>query len=175
MVFSTTVGPLNNIGWNYDSPLYIDIFLVNMYYRTTGGKVGCIFGCGRTDAEGCLYSYRQIFQLHEGFEALTPVLFKSELYSSRFSEKSVNVGVCLPFNIALILSHSVVSNSCNPMDCSLPHSSVHGISQARILEWVAISSTHQGIFLTQGSNCVSCIGRRILYHWATWEAPLHLI
>ena len=33
----------------------------------------------------------------------------------------------------------------------------------------------QGIFLTQGSNlhlsCVSCIGRQILYNWATWEAP----
>ena len=30
---------------------------------------------------------------------------------------------------------------CNPMDCSLPGSSVYGISQARILEWVANSST----------------------------------
>ena len=28
---------------------------------------------------------------------------------------------------------------CDPMDCSPPESSVHGISQARILEWVAIS------------------------------------
>ena len=28
---------------------------------------------------------------------------------------------------------------CDPMDCSLPGSSVHGIPQARILEWVAIS------------------------------------
>ena len=28
---------------------------------------------------------------------------------------------------------------CNPMDCRLPGSSVHGISQARILEWVAIA------------------------------------
>ena len=36
-------------------------------------------------------------------------------------------------------SHSVVSNSCDPMDCSLQGSSVHGILQARILEWVAIS------------------------------------
>ena len=34
---------------------------------------------------------------------------------------------------------SVVSDS-DPMDCSLPSSSVHGIFQARILEWVAISS-----------------------------------
>ena len=40
---------------------------------------------------------------------------------------------------------------CNPMDCSLPDSSVHGISQARILEWVAISFS-RGIFLTQGLN-----------------------
>ena len=37
------------------------------------------------------------------------------------------------------LSHSVVSHSCNPMDCSLPGSAVHGICQARVLEWVVIS------------------------------------
>ena len=37
---------------------------------------------------------------------------------------------------------------CNPMDCSPPSSSIHGIFQARILEWVAILL--QGIFLTQG-------------------------
>ena len=33
---------------------------------------------------------------------------------------------------------SVMSALCNPMDCSLPGSSVHGILQARTLEWVAI-------------------------------------
>ena len=32
-----------------------------------------------------------------------------------------------------------LAQSCNPMDCSLPGSSVHGLFQARILEWVAIS------------------------------------
>ena len=37
------------------------------------------------------------------------------------------------------------------MDHNLPGSSVHGIFQARVLEWVAISFL-QGIFLTQGSN-----------------------
>ena len=35
-------------------------------------------------------------------------------------------------------SSSVVSGSLQPMDCSLPGSSVHGILQARILEWVAV-------------------------------------
>jgi len=38
------------------------------------------------------------------------------------------------------------------MDCSLPGSSVHGILQARILEWVAVYPLLQGIFPTQGSN-----------------------
>ena len=36
-------------------------------------------------------------------------------------------------------SCSVVSNSLRPMDCSLPGSSVHGIFQAIVLEWIAIS------------------------------------
>ena len=39
----------------------------------------------------------------------------------------------------LLLSCSVLSDSCDPMDCSLPGSSVHGVFQARILEWVVIS------------------------------------
>ena len=40
-------------------------------------------------------------------------------------------------------SHSVVSDSCDPMDCSPPASSVQGILQARILGWVAISFSRQ--------------------------------
>ena len=40
---------------------------------------------------------------------------------------------------------------CDPMDCSPPASSVYGILQARMLEWVAISLL-QGVFLTQGLN-----------------------
>ena len=39
----------------------------------------------------------------------------------------------------------------DPLDCSPPGSSVHGILQARILEWVAMPSS-RGIFLTQGLN-----------------------
>ena len=39
---------------------------------------------------------------------------------------------------SMCVSHSVVSNFCDPMDSSLPGSSVHGIFQARILKWVSI-------------------------------------
>ena len=51
---------------------------------------------------------------------------------------------------------------CDPMDCSLPGSSVHGISQARILEWVAISSS-RGSTRPKDQTRISCIGRQILY------------
>ena len=43
-------------------------------------------------------------------------------------------------SLLVLFGHSDVSDSCNPMGCSPPGSSVHGILQARILEWVAISS-----------------------------------
>ena len=48
---------------------------------------------------------------------------------------------------------------CDPMDCSPPGSSVHGLLQARILEWLAISSS-RGTSLPRDWAHVSCIGRR---------------
>ena len=63
------------------------------------------------------------------------------------------------------VSHSVISNFFDPMDCTSPGSSVHGILQARILEWVAMP-------LSRGSSQpkdetrishVSGTGRRVLY------------
>ena len=59
---------------------------------------------------------------------------------------------------------------CDPMDYNLPDSSVHGISQERILEWVAICFS-RGSSQPSNQTCVSCIGRQILNHCATWEAP----
>ena len=61
---------------------------------------------------------------------------------------------------------------CNPMDCSLPGSSVHGISQAGILEWVPISSSRASSQPRDRIHvsCVSCIARKILYHCTIWEA-----
>ena len=62
---------------------------------------------------------------------------------------------------------------CDPVDCNPPDSSVHGISQARILGYVAIS-------FSRGSSqprdrtlipCIFCISRWILYHCAILEAP----
>ena len=56
---------------------------------------------------------------------------------------------------------------CDPVDCSPQGSSVHGILHARILEWVAISSS-RGFFPTPGSNlCLLC-----LLNWQKHSLPL---
>ena len=71
---------------------------------------------------------------------------------------------------------------CNPMNCSLPGSSVRGILQARIREWVAMTSSRpeywsgsssllQGIFPTQGSNPGLRHCRQILYHLSHQKSP----
>ena len=58
---------------------------------------------------------------------------------------------------------------CDPMDCSPPGSSAHGILQVRILQWVAILL--QGIFLTQESNMGLPHCRQILYHLSHQGSP----
>ena len=73
-----------------------------------------------------------------------------------------------------------VAHSClilfHPVDWGLPGSSVHGIFQARILEQVAISYSRGSSQPKDRAyvSCVSCIGRLILYHLATWEASQNL-
>ena len=52
---------------------------------------------------------------------------------------------------------------CDPMDCSLPCSSVCGILQARILEWVAISFSRISS-RPRAQTLVSCIGTQVVYY-----------
>ena len=66
---------------------------------------------------------------------------------------------------------------CNTMDCSLRGSSVLGILQAGILEWVAMPSS-RGSPLPRDCtllSCVSCVGRQVLYHYYHLGSPPHLL
>ena len=68
-----------------------------------------------------------------------------------------------------------VTRSCptvwNPRHCSPPGSSVHGIFQVRILEWVTIPFSRE-CSQPWGWTHIFCNGRQIPYHWATREAQL---
>ena len=77
-------------------------------------------------------------------------------------------------NMGILMAgmRSVVSDSWQILDYSPLGSSIHGIFQARILDWVAISS-YRGSSRPRVQNHVSCgsyIVWWILYHWVTWEA-----
>ena len=78
--------------------------------------------------------------------------------------KDSPVSICSVTQSCLIL--------CDPMDCSPPGSSVHGLVQARVLEWAALSYS-RGFSRARDRthiSCVFCIRRWILYHHTTWEA-----
>ena len=72
----------------------------------------------------------------------------------------------------IVLSHSVMSKSCNSIVCSLPSSSVHGILQARILEWLAISFS-RGSSEARNWTRVSRIAGRLFTDWTTREVWLN--
>ena len=59
---------------------------------------------------------------------------------------------------------------CDPMSSSPPGSSVYGVLQARILEWVTISSS-RGSSKPRGRTQVSCTAGRFITTSTTWEAP----
>ena len=69
-------------------------------------------------------------------------------------------------------SESEVAQSCptlcNPIDCSLPGSSMHGIFQARILEWLAVSFS-RGSSQPRDWTWVSYTAGRLFTIWATRE------
>ena len=84
----------------------------------------------------------------------------------------------LSFLFAYLFLFLVVAKSyqtlCDPRNCSPPGGSVHGISQARALEWVAISCSRASS-RPRDWSCVSCISRCILYHWTTKEAHCFMV
>ena len=65
--------------------------------------------------------------------------------------------------LCTMLSHVQL---CDRVDCGPPGSSVHGISQARILEWVAISYSRGSSQPRDGTHisCISCIGKRMILY-----------
>ena len=80
--------------------------------------------------------------------------------------KPILICVCMSSCSFLFETH------CDPMNCSPPGSSVHGIFQARIVGWVAISYSKGSSQPRDQTNvsCISCTGRQILQHSATSEA-----
>ena len=92
------------------------------------------------------------------------------VFSSRIQNEQYKLGswscefiICL---VVLCWVSSVISNSFNCINGSPPGSSVHGILQARILEWVVMPSARESLQPSDQTHvsCISCIDRSVLYH-----------
>ena len=111
--------------------------------------------------------------------------------NSAFSQNGTtgNVFIILPWINYKIYNKSVIKTLCmcvhakslqlyptlyDHMDCSPPGSSVHGILQARILEWVAMSFSRESSWPRDRIHVsyVSSIGRRVWSSSTTLEAPI---
>ena len=82
--------------------------------------------------------------------------------------------VCVCVCVCVFVCESVIQSCpalCNRTDCSPPGSSVHGILQARILEWVDIPFS-RGSSQPRDQTWVSCIAGRFFTIWATREAQI---
>ena len=82
------------------------------------------------------------------------------------SVREISKGQHVLYTVCCAKSIQSCLTLCDPMDCSPPGSSVHGILLIRMLEWVAISSFRKSS-QPRDWNCVSsdsCIGRWILNH-----------
>ena len=120
---------------------------------------------------------RQFLQLKENVhKSYTQQGIVSRLHKeiSKFNSRKTNIFyMCEPWTrmspkrIYELLSHLQL---CNPMDWSLPGYSVHGILQARILEWVPVPFS-TGIFPTQGLNPGLLHCRQILYQLSHQRSP----
>ena len=104
--------------------------------------------------------------IRSGLETTRPAIRERNGYFAR--DSSVSTLICIQVRregtCAKLLQSCLTL--CHPMDYNQPGSSVHGILQARILEWVAVSSSRS----SQPRDrtyffYISCIGRQLLYHW----------
>ena len=90
------------------------------------------------------------------------IIFFGNLWISKLGSLNLILNVCL-----CAKSLQSCPSLCNHIDCSPPSSSVNGILQARILEWVAMPFFRGSSRPRDGRNYVSfvsCIGRQVSYH-----------
>ena len=93
--------------------------------------------------------------------------FKSAMNSVPFKGKCMCVHVCVCYLLSRVWL-------CNPTDYNLSGFSVHGILQARILEWIAIPFS-RGTSQPRGRTLVSCIAGRFFTVWATGKSFMFIV
>ena len=120
------------------------------------------------------YSYDFSIRLELLQQNISQISLPGTIGSQRLVKRELGAGnqqgtLCLAEAAVCVLVTQPCLTLCDSMDCHLPGSSVHGISQAWILDWVAISSSRGSSWLRDWTR-VSCIAGRFFSIWAIREA-----
>ena len=137
---------------------------------------GVVFECLSLQHSWCLLSYPKVALGVNCFSFFFYTVLRERILevetASREEEAlliaTTHFDVWVKFCCSCCLVAKSCMTLCDPMDYSLPDSSVHGISQAGTLEWVAVSFP-RGSSWPRDQTRVSCIGKQILDCWATRE------
>ena len=136
------------------------------------GDLGLIPGLGRSPGEGNGYPL-QYSDLENSMDCIVHGVGKSRTRLSNFHSHQnqvlfLEVSPNLPaqnLGYGKVLITPLCPTLCDPMDCSPPGSLIYGISQARILEWVAMPFSRGSSQLSDRTRIsyISCIGGQVLY------------
>ena len=122
---------------------------------------GLILGLGRSPGAGngnpLWYSYLENSMDRGAWLAIVHRVAQSWTQQKQVSMHAVIVDV-----VAVVLATKSCLTLLEPHDCSPPGSSVHGILQVRIPEWVAISFSREPSG-PRDRTCICCIDRQVLY------------
>ena len=118
-----------------------------------------------------LNKFQEIVKDREAWLVAVHRVTKSQTWLSDWTKKET-----IDKELLLCVHAQLWLTLCNPLDYSPSGSSVHGIFQARILEWVAISSSRESSWPRDWTQVswISCIGRQIFCHCATY-LPIKLL
>ena len=115
---------------------------------------GSLYGMKCKNTEKHPYWWRKPEYVTPKYVSLT---YWFELNSTKKEQKQKKFSLPSSFlSKALLFCCQLCPTLCDPMDCSPPGSSVHGIFQARILEWAAISYS-RGSSWPKDQTCICCI------------------
>ena len=120
-----------------------------------------------------LSELRELVMDREAWHAAIHGVAKNRTWLSDWTELTSSVGKESESESEVTQSCSTL---CDPMDYSLPGSSLHGILQARVLEWVAISSSRGSSWPRDQTHVssVSCLAGRLFTHRAITETQMSL-
>ena len=132
----------------------------------TGPAQGCILWQRPSYVMVMFYSLHQVMDTCCSSDSTFTLLCISGAVHDNFSWRKISLfSFPLPFSV-LVLSRFSCIRLFTTLDRSPPGSSVHGILQARILEWVAMPSSKGSFWPSDWTHIshISCVGRWVLYH-----------